>query len=367
MKQDSLAQIFKVNGVSRRKFLQFCAALASTFGLSHAEAKQLPDRLLQVSRQSVIWLSFQECTGCAEAITRADKFTLDDLIFNYISLDYQHTLMAASGENAEHAKHLAMEQNKGKYILIVDGSIPLKDGGVYSTVAGETNLDILKKDAKDALAIVSLGSCAAFGGLPKANPNPTGAVSVDEIVKDKPIINIPGCPPIPNVISGVLAHVLTFGIPVLDQYKRPVAFYGSSIHDNCYRRPFYDKGLFADTFDDEKAQSGWCLYKLGCKGPITHNACAVTKWNSGVSFPIQSGHGCIGCSEKDFWDSGNFYESMVSPVVEANKIAGAAVAGVGASGAAVVLNKIKKSSAVKKSTVVDIKNLQQKNEEEDNG
>jgi hydrogenase small subunit len=346
-------------GISRRSFLQYCAVLASTMGLSPLMAKELPEKLLNTKRQSVIWLSFQECTGCAEAITRADKLTLENLIFNFISLDYQHTLMAASGTAAEEAKHHAIEQNKGKYILIVDGSIPIKDGGVYSTVAGETNLDILKKDAKDAMAIVSLGSCAAFGGLPQAKPNPTGAVSVDEIIKDKPIINIPGCPPIPNIITGVLAHVLTFGIPALDQYKRPVAFYGSSVHDNCYRRPFYDKGMFATNFDDEAARSGWCLYKLGCKGPMTHNACAVEKWNGGVSFPIQSGHGCIGCSEKDFWDSGGFYESMASPVVSAETISMATVAGVGVGVAATALNKIKKAKSLKNSEPVTIKDLKQ--------
>ena len=92
------------------------------------------------------------------------------------------------------------------------------------------------------------------------------------------------------VIAGVLTQFLTFGIPELDELHRPMAFYGKSIHDRCYRRPFYDKGLFAETFDDAGARKGWCLYKLGCKGPTTYNACATTEWNEGISFPIQSGH-----------------------------------------------------------------------------
>jgi hydrogenase small subunit len=267
--------------------------------------------LEKARRPSVIWLSFQECTGCAEAITRADAPTVEGLIFDHISLDYQHTLMAASGDAAEHAREEAMKENWGSYLVIVDGSIPLKDGGVYSTIAGRTNLDILQETAKGAAAIISLGSCAAYGGIPKANPSPTGAVPVSQIITDKPIINIPGCPPIPVVITGVLAQYLAFGkLPEVDVHGRPMAFFGQNIHDRCYRRPFYERGLFAETFDDEGAKKGWCLWKLGCKGPITYNACAVTKWNYGTSFPIQAGHGCIGCSEPDFWDKGGFYQPL---------------------------------------------------------
>ena len=162
-------------------------------------------------------------------------------------------------------------------------------------------------------AIVAVGSCATYGGLPNADPNPTGAVSVSEIIKDKPIINVPGCPPIPVVISGVLAQFLTFGLPELDHLGRPMAFYGQSIHDRCYRRPFYERGEFAETFDDEGAKKGWCLYKLGCKGPTTYNACATTKWNNGTSWPVEAGHGCIGCSEPRFWDAGGFYSPVSVP------------------------------------------------------
>ncbi|MCB1829794.1 MAG: hydrogenase small subunit, partial [Gammaproteobacteria bacterium] len=202
----------------------------------------------------------------------------------------------------------------GKYLLVVDGSIPLGNPG-FSTIAGVSNLQILEETAAGAAAVIAMGSCAAFGGLPKADPNPTGAVAVRDIVTDKPVINVSGCPPIPVVITGVLAHYLTFGtLPELDQYGRPKAFYGTSIHDRCYRRPFYDKGLFANTFDDEGAKKGWCLYKLGCKGPMTYNACATVKWNEGTSWPVESGHGCLGCSQPDFWDAGGFYNALSIPV-----------------------------------------------------
>jgi hydrogenase small subunit len=258
----------------------------------------------------VIWLPFQECTGCTESITRAHGATLETLIFDAISLDYQHTLQAAAGDAAERAREQAMQDNHGRYLLIVDGSIPTGNAG-YSTIAGHDNLTMLKEAAEGAAAIVALGSCAAFGGIPGAAPNPTGAVPVGEIVKDKPIINVPGCPPIPVVITGVLVQYLTFGkLPELDALGRPRSFYGQTLHDRCYRRPFYERGQFAESFDDAGAKAGWCLYKLGCKGPTTYNACATVKWNNGTSFPIEAGHGCIGCSEPGFWDKGGFYQPL---------------------------------------------------------
>jgi hydrogenase small subunit len=110
-------------------------------------------------------------------------------------------------------------------------------------------------------------------------------------------------------MAGVIVHVVTFDrIPQLDNVGRPKAFYSKRVHDTCYRRPFYDAGLYVETFDDENARKGYCLYKVGCKGPSTYNACGVTKWNNGVSFPIQSGHGCFGCSEENYWDNGRIYE-----------------------------------------------------------
>ncbi|MCP5135278.1 MAG: hydrogenase small subunit [Gammaproteobacteria bacterium] len=306
----TLGEQMRARGVSRRSFLKYCAAMASMMALSPSMVPRIAAALEKARKPSVIWLSFQECTGCTESLTRSHTPTVEGLIFDSISLDYHHTLQAASGFGAEEAREEAMKAHYGKYLLVVDGSIPMKDDGVYSTIAGITNLAMLKEAAAGAAAIVSVGTCAAYGGLPMANPNPTGAVAVSDIIKDKPIINVPGCPPIPVVITGVLAHFLTFGLPELDDLGRPTAFYGQNIHDRCYRRPFYERGQFAETFDDEGAKKGWCLYKLGCKGPVTYNACATTKWNQGTSFPIESGHGCIGCSEPKFWDQGGFYRAL---------------------------------------------------------
>ncbi len=296
--------------ISRRAVLKFSSYMCALLALPASAVAAMAERLAAAPRQPVIWLSFQECTGCTESLARSFAPTLESLIFEFISLDYHHTLQAASGEAAERARDEAIAANRGKFILVVDGAVSTKDGGLYSTIAGVANLDMLRMIAKDAKAIVAVGTCASFGGIAGAAPNPTGAVGVEEIVSDKPLINISGCPPIPEAIAGVLAHLAAFGKPPeLDRHKRPVAFFPATVHQRCYRRTFYRRDLFARSFDDEGARKGYCLYYLGCKGLVTRSVCATTKWNGGTSFPIQSGHGCIGCTEPGFWDQGGIYQS----------------------------------------------------------
>jgi len=356
---DAVARALSGSGFSRRDFLGFCATLASAFALPAASVKAIAAALEQAPRASVVWLSFQECTGCTESLTRSHAPTIEGLILEQVSLEYHHTLQAASGEAAEAARDRAI--HAGKYLLVVDGSIPLGNPG-YSTIAGVSNADMLAEAARGAAAVIAVGTCAAYGGFPAALPNPTGAVSVSRLVKDKPVINVPGCPPIPVVITGVLAHFLTFGsLPELDDHGRPKVFYGETIHDRCYRRPFYDQGKFAETFDDEGARKGWCLFKLGCKGPVTYNACATTKWNNGVSFPIQSGHGCLGCSEPGFWDVGPFYKALSMPTVGARKAAGIAVAAGAAAGTALAMsNRGKKAAARSSHAKIKVDDLERK-------
>jgi hydrogenase small subunit len=339
--------------------MKFCAATASMMALPPMMIPKIAHALEQAKRPSVIWLSFQECTACTESLTRSHAPTLEGLIFDHISLDYHHTLQAAAGHEAELAREEAMKENWGEYIAIVDGSIPLGANGAYSTSGGVSNLDTLHQVAEGAAAIVAVGTCAAYGGLPVAKPNPTGAVSVEDLITDKPIVNVPGCPPIPTVITGVLAHYLTFGrLPELDHLKRPKVFFGQNIHDRCYRRPFYERGEFAETFDDEGARKGWCLYKLGCKGPTTYNACATVKWNGGTSWPVEAGHGCIGCSEPNFWDAGSFYKALAEPINDiGDTILTAGAAGLAVGAAAAVINRKAKSNAIEKRETVTIKDL----------
>jgi hydrogenase small subunit len=298
----------KQRGHSRRDFMKFCSMMAAYLGLKTSGIAQVAEALQKSQRIPIIWLHFQECTCCSESFIRSSHPIVSDIILDKISLDYTETLMAAAGHQAESAMHKVMEDHYGEYILCVEGSVPAADNGVYCCIGGKSALQILKETAAGAKAIVCWGSCACNGCVQAARPNPTRATPIHKLVRGKPIIKVPGCPPIGEVMAGVLVHLLAFDrLPELDGQGRPKAFYSRRVHDTCYRRPNYDAGLFVDSFDDENARKGYCLYKMGCRGPTTYNACGVMEWNNGVSFPIKSGHGCIGCSEASFWDDGPFY------------------------------------------------------------
>lgn len=295
-------------GYDRRDFIKFCALLGAYMGLEKSGIAQVAHALENTPRIPVIWLHFQECTCCSESFVRSSHPIVADILLDKLSLDYTETLMAASGHQAEKSLRDTMTKYKGKYLLAIEGSVPTGADGVYCMIGGKTSLDILKEVAEDAKAIIAWGSCASNGCVQSAKPNPTSATPIHKLIKNKPIIKVPGCPPIGEVMAAVLVHLITFGtIPELDGVGRPKAFYSKRIHDSCQRRPYFDAGLFVENFDDENAKKGYCLYKMGCKGPVTYNACGIMKWNNGVSNPIQSGHGCIGCSEENYWDNGPMY------------------------------------------------------------
>lgn len=298
-------------GYTRRDFLKLCGVMAAMLGLGETMIPKVAHALETKPRLPVIYLDLQECTCCAESFIRTAHPLFSDLVLNMISLDYMEPLQAAAGKQAEEAKMKTMRDYKGHYLVVVEGSIPLKDGGIYCTIGGRSAEDILQEAAKDAVAVIAYGSCATNTCVQGAYPNPTGAVPVKEIVTDKPVIDVPGCPPIAEVISGVIVYYLTFErLPELTRLQRPKAFYNHRIHDNCNRRAYFDAGMFVENFDDEAAKQGWCLYKVGCKGPTTYNACPITQWNNGVSYPIKSGHPCIGCSEPNYFDNMPIYTRL---------------------------------------------------------
>jgi len=298
-------------GVSRREFLKFCGWMSACMGLGAEGAAQVAKALETKKRIPVIWMHFQECTCCSESFLRSSHPIVADILLDKISLDYTETLLAASGHQAEACLQDTITKYKGEYLLCCEGSIPTADDGAYCCIGGKSATDILKEVAAGAKAVIAWGNCACSGCVQAAKPNPTSAVPISKIVTGKPIIHVQGCPPIAEVMAGVLVHLLTFDrIPQLDALGRPKAFYSRRVHDTCYRRPNYDAGLFVESFDDENARKGYCLYKVGCRGPTTYNSCGTIRWNGGVSFPIQSGHGCIGCSESSFWDNGPFYERL---------------------------------------------------------
>jgi hydrogenase small subunit len=303
--------VLEAHGVDRRTFLKFCTMTAAALGLGSAAVPRVVEAMETKPRVPVIWLHGLECTCCSESFIRSSHPIAQDVVLNMISLDYDDTLQAAAGFQVEEIRKRVMRDHPGKYILAVEGNAPTKDDGVYCTVGGESFLNVLRETAAGAMAIVAWGSCASNGCVQAAHPNPTGAKPVHELVSGKPIINVPGCPPIAEVMTGVLTYILTFDrLPELDRFHRPKMFYGQRIHDKCYRRGFFDAGQFVESWDDEGAKKGWCLYKMGCRGPMTYNSCSTFKWNNGVSFPIGSGHGCIGCSENNFWDNGPFYQRL---------------------------------------------------------
>jgi len=312
--KETIAVHLRKSGVSRRSFLQLCSTLmvAAPVGLSltsKASLAQVARAIGKTRRPSVIWLHFQDCTGCTETLLRTTAPDVAHLILDVISLDYHETLMAASGAQAEAALRSAIEENAGKYVLVIEGSIPAKDDGVYMQLAGKPAIQAAKDVSAQAAAIIAIGSCASWGGVPSADPNPTGAIGVDTVISGKPIINLPGCPPNPyNLLALVLEYATMGRLPELDEFHRPKFAYERVIHENCPRRAHFDAGRFATAFGDEGHRKGWCLYKLGCKGPVTHAACSTRHFNEipGV-WPIGIGVPCMGCTEKNVvWKMGTF-------------------------------------------------------------
>lgn len=303
--EKSIANLLESHGFSRRDFMKWAAGITATLSLPAsfsplvAKAAELTDRL------PVIWLHMAECTGCSESLLRSDAPTIDSLIFDYISLEYHETVMAASGWQAEHNLEEAIKKYKGKYILMVEGGIPAGQSEFYLTIGphGKTGAAHARDAANSAAAIFAIGACSSFGGIQAAHPNPTNAQPLSKITS-KPVINVPGCPPSEKNIVGNVLHYILFGtLPALDNFNRPKWAYGLRIHDLCERRGHFDAGEFVQSFGDEGAKKGYCLYKMGCKGPYTFNNCSRERFNQHTSWPIQAGHGCIGCSEPDFWDT----------------------------------------------------------------
>ncbi|OIP61508.1 MAG: hydrogenase 2 small subunit [Nitrospirae bacterium CG_4_9_14_3_um_filter_53_35] len=304
MKSPNFFDDLSRSGFSRREFLKLCTAAAVYMGLPAGMGARIAEAVAGPKRPTVIWLSGQACTGCVESLLRPNHPTLEHLILDVISLDYLETLSTGAGHQAEEYRKKSVEENKGRFILVVDGSVPIKDGGIYCKIGGETMVDLVTEMGSQAMAVIAIGSCASWGGIPSAHPNPTGATPVYQVLKYKgietPVVNVPGCPPNGyNFLSTVL-HFLTFQkLPEVDDKLRPKFAYGRLIHENCERRPHFDAGRYAEAFGDEGHRKGWCLYKLGCKGPETYNNCPAILFGDVGSgaWPVGTGHPCFGCSE----------------------------------------------------------------------
>lgn len=304
-------EVMRRQGITRRSFMKFCTLMASSLGLSAEYIGRIAYALETKPRLPVLWLHGMECTCCSESFIRAAQPLAKDVILSMISLDYDPTLMAAAGAQAELSLEQTIAAYKGNYVVAIEGNAPMGQDGMSCIIGGKPFSEQLKHAVADCKLVIAWGNCASYGCVQAAYPNPTQATPVHKMITDKPVIKVPGCPPIAEVMVGVLSYLITFDeLPELDSQNRPKMFYSQRIHDKCYRRPHFDAGRFVETWDSDEAKQGYCLYKMGCKGPTTYNACAVTKWNEGTSYPVNSGHGCLGCADDGFWDKGSFYQRI---------------------------------------------------------
>jgi len=299
-------------GVSRRDFMKYCTFLTATMGLSSSFVPKVAEVFAAPQqRPPVIWLHFGECTGCSESVLRSQYPYVDELVLEVLSIEYHETIMAAAGQQAEDQLQMAMKKYKGQYICVVEGSIATKYNGGYGKIAGRTFLEIAQEVVPNALATIAIGACACYGGVPAAKPNPGGYKGVSDAIGVK-TVNIPGCPPNPvNFVGTVVNYLLLGKLPAIDNIGRPLFAYGKTIHDQCPRRAHFENDEFVEEFGSEEAAMGYCLYKVGCRGPETYNNCPIVKFNDGTSWPVEAGHPCLGCSEPDFWDRFTpFYEEL---------------------------------------------------------
>jgi len=298
-------------GISRRDFMKYCGFLTATLGLSSSFVPKVAEVFAAPKqRPPVVWLHFAECTGCSESLLRSMYPWIDQLVLEILSIEYHETIMAAAGHQAEEVLHSAVEKYKGKFICVVEGAIATKYKGAYGKIGGRTFLEVARDVVPKAKAVICYGTCSSFGGVQAAAPNPGGYKGVGEALGIK-TLNIPGCPPNPvNLVGTVVNYLLLGKLPALDELGRPLFAYGKTIHDQCPRRAHYENDELVEEFGSEEAAMGYCLYKMGCKGPDTYNNCPIAKFNDGTSWPVEAGHPCIGCSEPGFWDKMTpFYEA----------------------------------------------------------
>jgi hydrogenase small subunit len=299
--EKGLQVILAEKGVSRRDFLKFCSFMAATLVLPSTYVPKIAQALAAAKRPPLLWLEYQDCAGCTESFLRAHNPTVAELVLDVLSVNYHETIMAPSGKGAEAS--LKATISEGGYITIVEGAIPTKDDGIYCCIGGRTALDLMQEVASRSAAIITVGACAFYGGWPATPPNPTGAKGVQDVVSGVPIINLPGCPLNVDNLTATVVHYLTFGsLPAVDGLKRPLFAYGRRIHDNCERRGHFDAGEFVRAWGDEGHRKGWCLYQMGCKGPVAFQNCPTIRWNAGTSWPVGAGHGCIACAANNFWE-----------------------------------------------------------------
>lgn len=339
-----------LNSIDRRDFMGLCAQISVLLGLGNSMVPRIAEAIEgAVKRPSVVWLHFQECTGDSEAFLRTTSPSVAELVLDVLSIDYHDTIQAAAGDQMEEILAKVIKENFGKFIAVCEGAIPLATPpgpsglkGGYLTIGGKTGLQVAEEVCRAAFAVICVGNCASYGGVQAQKPNPTGAVGVGKALGIK-TLNIPACPHNPvNSIASIVNFLLLGSLPATDRFGRPLFAYSERIHDQCTRRSHFDAGQFVEEWGSEEAKMGYCLYKMGCKGPQTYNNCNKVRYNDHTGWPIGAGHGCVGCSEPGYWDTMSpFYARLENIEVPFGGIEstadkfGMALTGAAAAGAAV--------------------------------
>jgi hydrogenase small subunit len=286
------------DSLSRRDFLKYCGYASTALGLSQLfTAERIALALESAAKKPpLIWLEGQDCAGCTISLISVENPSPASLILDKISIRYHETIMAASGHMAEKAREETIKE--GGYILVAEGSIPSADDR-FCMVGGHSFRQIAIETAENAAAIVGVGACTAFGGIPRSTPSK--GVPLSEILPGKPIINLSTCPVHMDHLMGTVVYFLvTHKAPPLDKLGRPLMYFGQSVHDNCRRRAHFDEDEYLTDWNDPK-QKDWCLLEKGCKGPETYSDCPIRRWNNGINFCIDAGAPCQGCSEPGFY------------------------------------------------------------------
>jgi hydrogenase small subunit len=351
--------------VSRRQFLKHAGATAALLGLSEAMIPQLAKALeeLAAGKPPVIWIQGQNCTGCSVSFLNSNYPGVGDLVLNKLSVRYQPNVMAGTGQTAIEAIDETLKDKKGKYVLVVEGPVPTMENGEFCTFGlgtGKKSLmgnqvpndkpirEWMNELVPGAAAVIANGSCASFGGIPAANADVTGSTPVSEIVakidSKKPVVNVGGCPSHPDWFTGTVLEALLFltgkGKLNLNSNNMSNTFFGQLIHENCERRAAFDAGLFLEDWNDQNPDMSLCMFKMGCKGPVTYADCPTRRWNSKVNWCVGANGPCHGCASPTFYKAlSPLYEPLpnvnfggITPAVDTLGwvAAGATAVGVGA-------------------------------------
>jgi hydrogenase small subunit len=335
--EDGLYVALTRRGMTRRAFLKFGAAMTAALALPATYAPRITAAIERAPRLPVIWLRGQACGGDTEAFLAAAGPSVGELLLDLLSVEYHETLMGTSGEAATAAVAGLAERYPDGYFAVVEGAIPTADDGMACTLGGRPFRDVVREVCNGALATIAVGACAFDGGTPASSGGATDSVGVADVAPDARLISLPGCPMNVENLTATIAHYLAFDeLPATDFRHRPYFAYGGLIHNLCERRAHFEFGEFVLAWGDEGAQKGWCLYKLGCKGPETFANCATVQYASGTSWNVKAGQGCIGCTMPRFWDAmGPAHARLPSaipfaPTITADQIGLALVGGVAA-------------------------------------